>query len=182
MIVEEVDVCPSRTERSACLRISPPRKRHVAVRDCPKSPSRVACRNEPPLPETSSSKVCSGTFCQRVHVWPTNRPSAGYPFAQKSRSSARVSKSVDFPDPLGPRINCWAPSTQLELHQAPKVVHINASQHYSSYCTGDHGRLEIRCGRVAHLFGSRLPIPLICGCPTPVARFWRRGGHNLHSG
>ncbi len=32
--------------------------------------------------------------------------------------------------------------------------------------------------RVPHLFGSRLRIPLICGCPTPVARFWRRGGRN----
>src|SRR5208337_5646345 len=32
------------------------------------------------------------------------------------------------------------------------------------------------CGLwVAHLFGSSLHIPVICGCPTPVARFWRRG-------
>ncbi len=35
---------------------------------------------------------------------------------------------------------------------------------------------------VTHPFGSGVRSPLICGCPTPVARFWRRGGHNLHSG
>ena len=33
-----------------------------------------------------------------------------------------------------------------------------------------------------HPSGSGLCIPLIWGCPTPVARFWRRGGHNPHSG
>src|SRR5208337_2408953 len=41
------------------------------------------------------------------------------------------------------------------------------------------GTINRKGWRVTHPFGSRLLIPLIGGCPTPVARFWRRGGRNL---
>src|SRR5271166_3504598 len=104
-----------------------------------------------------------------------------------AKSSLRLCFTlVNVTTPRAPRTPLPTKLAVAEKHTAQPLPWEHYTYHRGTQSISRHAAIRITGNvagrRVAHLFGSRPRIPLICGCPTPVARSWRRGGHNLHSG